>query len=273
MTSPQHARWIRSGMQWQLAHPLVALRDRLRGYGYTVYDIGNTSHLDHIPPEDHTPYSETGWPGTTPYGWVTAIDIMPPGGGLPSLQQLGAQMVADRQAGVPGVAWLKYINWGPVNNSHAVQDRWTPGHKTISSSDTGHIHASGRSDHVLSATQAELDYDPVARLRGQSLEAVEEDMPFVAKDGNTGQYYVCDMITSRPVPAAAVTDVLYLARQLNYGHGPEGVEWTDGGWTRLGWSEAVFGALVKPAGDVTVEVTGGQLDEALTRVEIGRAHV
>lgn len=185
MTSPQHARWIRSGMQWSLARPLVALRDRLRRYGYTVYDLGDTRHLDHIPPEDHTPYSETGWPGTTPYGWVTAIDIMPEHpAGLPSLQQLGRQLVDDRQANVPGVAWIKYINWGPVNDRSAQQDRWMPNHVKRSSSDVGHIHLSGRSDHVLSATPAELDYDPVARLRGINSGIEEEDiMLFRVRDG------------------------------------------------------------------------------------------
>lgn len=229
-------------MQWQLARPLVALRDRLRRYGYTVYDIGDTRHLDHIPPEDHTPYSETGWPGTTPYGWVTAIDIMPPpNNSLPSLQSLGGQILSDRQAGVNGASWLKYMNWGPVNNWTAVHDQWQPNHVRRSSSDVGHIHLSSRSD-VTQSTVGD-NYDPVARLRGDLEEMEDEAMPFLAKDGNTGQYYVCDLIVSRPVPHESIQDVIYLAQQLNYGHGQEGVEWTDGGWVRLGWSEAVFGTL------------------------------
>lgn len=229
-------------MQWQLARPLVALRDRLRSYGYTVYDIGDTRHLDHIPPEDHTPYSETGWPGTTPYGWVTAIDIMPPpDNSLPSLQSLGGQIFGDRQGNVTGVSWLKYMNWGPVNNRTAIHDQWQPNHVRRSSSDVGHIHLSSRSD-VTQSTVGD-NYDPVARLRGDLEEMEDEGMPFVAKDGNTGQYYVCDLIVSRPVPEDHVQDVIYLAQQLNYGHGLEGVEWTDGGWVRLGWSEAAFGTL------------------------------
>lgn len=82
-------------------------------------------------------------------------------------------------------------------------------------------------------------------LWGVSTVDLEAGMPFVAKDGNTGQYYVCDLITSRPVPTDHVADVLYLAEQLGYPHRPQGnnVEWTDNGWTRLGWSEAAFGAL------------------------------
>lgn len=241
-TSPQHARWIRSGMQWQLARPLVSLRDRLRSYGYTVYDIGDTRHLDHIPPEDHTPYSETGWPKPTPYGWVTAIDIMPPPvGRLPSLQQLGNQLYADRVGGLVAVSWLKYMNWGPVSDASAKQDAWEPNHVRRSSSDVGHIHLSCRSD--MTASNIGNTYDPVARLRGVLMESEEEPMPFVAKDTNSGRYYVCDLITSRFVPSESVKDVLYLAKQLNYGHGQEGTEWTDGGWTRVGWTEAAFGTL------------------------------
>ncbi len=252
-------------MQWQLARPLVALRDRLRRYGYTVYDIGDTRHMDHVPPEDHTPYSETGWPIATEYGWVTAIDIMPPGGGgLPSLQALGAQLAADRNTGVKAALWIKYMNWGPVDNQHAVQDRWQPGHSRGSSGDVGHIHLSSRSD-ALRSTVGDL-YDPVALLRGQAgQDQQEEPMPFVAHDGKSGTYYVCDLITSRPVPEASVADVLYLAEQLNYGHGVEGVEWSHEGWVREGWTEGAFGTVQGSVevGSVVVEVAQETVEGAL----------
>lgn len=167
MTSLQHAKWLASGLHWRLARPLVALRDRLRHYGYTVYDVGDPRHLDAEPPEDHTPYSETGWPGTTPYGWVTAVDIMPPpaGSGLPSLLDLGLQIERDW----PG--WLKYMN-RPTNlaNTRAVHVSRQPDPASRSSGDVGHIHLSCRSDVTLS--RAGDGYDPVAHLRGQS----EEDI-------------------------------------------------------------------------------------------------
>jgi N-acetyl-anhydromuramyl-L-alanine amidase AmpD len=83
----------------------------------------------------------------------------------------------------------------------------------------------------------------------------EAHMPFVAKDAGTGQYYVCDLITSRPVPKERVGDVLYLAKQLGYGHGTEGVEWGDGGWARLGWTEAGFGRLQGAVALSEVQVT------------------
>jgi len=173
-TSAQHKRWNNAGISWKLARPLAVLRDRLRGYGYTVYDIGNNDHMDHQPPEDHTPYSETGWPGATPYGWVTAIDIMPTGA-LPSLQRLGAQIFADKQSG--DVPWLKYMNWGPTSNNSAVHDSWQPNYARKSSSDTGHIHISCRSDSTLSTTGD--DYDPVARLNGRPVLHLEAGMNII----------------------------------------------------------------------------------------------
>ena len=161
MTSAQHRRWVNSGLTWTLAFPLAYLRDRLRRYGYIVYDIGNTDHLDHIPPEDHTPYSETGWPVITPYGWVTAIDVMP-NPALPSLQALGAQLYADKEAGV--AEFIKYMNWGPTSDRVAVQDYWQPDHHRKSSSDIGHIHLSCRSDCISDVSFNA--YDPIARLKG-----------------------------------------------------------------------------------------------------------
>lgn len=170
-TSAQHRQWVRSGSNYKVAYPIAALRDTLRGYGYTVYDMGNTEHLDHIPPEDHTPFSETGWPIKTPYGWVTAGDIMPDGDVPLTLQELGAQLFADVNNGL--LPWVKYMNWGPTSNRAAVHDSWQPGHARRTSSDTGHIHISSRSDVTQNAY---APYDPVARWRGIGTAVGRADM-------------------------------------------------------------------------------------------------
>jgi len=155
--------------------PAQALKTKLRAHGYTVYDIGNEAHLVHEPPEDHTPYSETTYPGKSVYGVGYAIDVMPPAKGarskidglpLPSLQQLGAQMLADRKAGVPGIKWLKYMNWEPERNNGGpcYQDSWKPNYARRTSSDRGHIHMSGLTGYENSTIGA--GYDPVTRIRG-----------------------------------------------------------------------------------------------------------
>jgi hypothetical protein len=144
MTSRQHQDWINRGKPDSgLVLPLQLLANTLSAAGYTVYVYPNDAHLDAEPPEDHTYYSETGWPGTSPKWWRHAIDIMPPPGGrgLPSLRQLGQNIFNARQAGQ--ITWLKYMNWPSDGNlSRAVQDRWEPNHSRGSSSDTGHIHLS-----------------------------------------------------------------------------------------------------------------------------------
>ena len=180
MGRQRRLNWIADGRPFRLMTPAAALRDVLRGHGYTVYDIGNEDHLEHDPPEDHTPYSATGFPGDATYGVGYAEDIMPPRPGqlskvdglpLPSLQQLGAQLLADRKAGEPGIRWLKYMNWEPErdNSGPCYHESWEPTYARRSSGDRGHIHLSGLTGFESSTIAA--GYDPVARIRG------EDDMP------------------------------------------------------------------------------------------------
>jgi hypothetical protein len=160
------ASWVSAGRPWHVAQPIADLAAILRQHGYSVGVIGNEAHLRHNPPEDHTPYSRTGWPGSAEYPYVYALDIMPPkaGSGLPSLSDLGAQIIADRNAGVDGIGWLKYINWTDrLGNCKHV--KWTPNVSSSPSSDVGHIHLSARSD----ATHTASSYDPVARVRGLAI--------------------------------------------------------------------------------------------------------
>jgi hypothetical protein len=175
MAVSDRLRWETAGKPFRLMQPAKDLRDVLRRHGYTVYDIGNESHLEHEPPEDHTPYSETGYPGRATYGVGYAVDIMPPPAGarskvdglpLPTLQKLGAQLVADRNGGVAGIRWLKYINWEPEHDGGGpcYQDSWKPTYARRSSSDRGHIHLSALTGYDSSTIGA--GYDPVTRIRG-----------------------------------------------------------------------------------------------------------
>lgn len=162
--------WLHIGQNWSPAAPVNDLCRRLRGYGYTVYIRGNTAHLQANPPEDHCPYSSTGWPIASPRWIVFALDIMAPGADLPDLPALGAQMTLDRNTGVAGAAPIKYMNWSPRGGS-CRHEAWDPTHRVTSSSDVGHIHVSMRSDCATST--AMRDYDPVARLRGSGSHPTE----------------------------------------------------------------------------------------------------
>lgn len=172
LTSQAYYNWASAGRPVSgLARPMARLRDRLRGYGYTVYDIGNDDHLTADFPEDHTPFSASGWPVPTPPWWLFAIDVMPPGPGLPSLAQLAAQIRRDKMAGDPAAAWLKYMNWEPGDGT-CWHDSWQPGYTRSASSDRGHIHISGRSD-MANYTGGDA-YDPVARIRGEGADMYEQ---------------------------------------------------------------------------------------------------
>lgn len=159
--------WVAGGKPFTLAQPIADFARTLRSRGYTVGTIGNASHLQARMPEDHTPYSRTGWPNPQPYPIVHALDIMAPadGSGLPSLAALGAQIVGDRNANTPGTLWIKYINW-TRSDGKVVHESWEPVHDVRASSDTGHIHISGRTDFTQSTGAA--TYDPVATLLGRT---------------------------------------------------------------------------------------------------------
>lgn len=180
VASQAYYNWRNDGSPWELCRPGVKIADKLRAHGYTVYAIGSDdpSHLQASTPEDHTPFSATGWPVKSPYGIIFAIDVMPPKAGqkskltgepLPSLQQLGAQIVADKKAGVPGAFPTKYINWETErdNGGPCYQDGWTPGYYRVGSQDRGHIHWSFRSDTAKSTVSD--DYDLAARAMGDDM--------------------------------------------------------------------------------------------------------
>ncbi len=238
MATTAYNNWVRDGRPWKVAAPIKAIGDVLRRYGYVVYYLGSddSSHLQASKPQDHCPFSYTGWPASHPYPWVTAMDIMPPkaGSGLPSLQRLGAQMIADRQAGHPGMAWLKYINHEPDrdNGGACWHHSWQPNYARVSSSDRGHIHASGRSDMVTAAGAA-ATYDPVARIRGTAPDPAPPatqgvDMPllFLATiKGSNVVRLVSEFMTNRAVSSKGLATTQ--AALKSNGLGTSVWEWPD----------------------------------------------
>lgn len=176
MASSAYAAWVAAGRPWGPdARPVRALGDLLAAHGYTVYYHGDERHLTNDPPEDHTPFSATGWPGKSPYPRCLATDIMPPTAGqksklngrsLPSLAALGARLLADKQSGRVALGWLKYMNWTDAGGN-IWHDKWTPGYDRSSSGDSGHIHLSCRTDFVDSLVAE--GYDPVALVQGDDM--------------------------------------------------------------------------------------------------------
>lgn len=158
MTVTTYRQWLADGSPWHDAKCIGSFAATMRGRGYTVYTIGAVdTHLDIPVPEDHAPFSHTPWPGPQPYPAVLACDIMP--GGEVDLATVGAQIYADKQAGHPGLAWLKYMNWTDADGN-CWHDTWMPNHVRRPSTDRGHIHLSARTDYVNTPTS----YDPIEEL-------------------------------------------------------------------------------------------------------------
>ncbi len=207
MAITTYSAWLADGKPWKPAVPVNDLASCLRRQGYVVYILGDTSHQTAQPPEDHVPFSNTPWPGRQPYPYVLACDIMAPpaGKGLPSLAELAQQIFDDRQAGHPGVAWVKYMNWEPRGGAGpCYHDAWQPTHARSVSTDRGHIHISGRTDFVVSGTAA--DYDPVARIRGED---VSDLFPRYGEKGEGVKYLQRRLRDLKYLPAAATIDGVY----------------------------------------------------------------
>lgn len=173
MATQDYYDWDAKGRPYTLARPLKMVQTTLRGYGLTVYDYPNEEHQKASNPQDHTPYSHTGWPGTSKKYIGHALDVMPRSDSYEHRKEnadIARQMIKDRDAQYPGAMWIKYINWTDENGV-CRQESWKDKRTSSSSSDKGHIHASGRSD-IDNDVRAD-GYDPVARMRGQG-----EDMDF-----------------------------------------------------------------------------------------------
>lgn len=144
MTTQAYRDWLADGKPYVLAQPCADLVRELRGQGYVVYHYPDDRHLLADPPEDHTPFSATGWPVKSAYPVGHAIDVMPTKG-VADLAALARRILAGKNADAPGLAALKYMNWTDVDGS-CWHESWQPDHVRRTSTDRGHIHLSMRSD-------------------------------------------------------------------------------------------------------------------------------
>ncbi len=151
MASQGYRDWVAAGRPYTLIRPAKDLQRIVSAYGLTVY----------------TPFSYTGWPNTSRSAtrWKgRALDIMPRAdnaAGRAENAAIARQLVADKNAGVPGTEAIKYINWTDEKGV-CTQERWMPHHDSDSSGDKDHIHVSFRDD--MDTWTGAAGYDPVARM-------------------------------------------------------------------------------------------------------------
>jgi hypothetical protein len=159
MTVTNVDEWVADGSPWRAAPAVAMFAEMMRGYGFTVYVIGDRAHLTADPPEDHTPYSHTAWPAGQPYPCVLALDVMP--GGRVDWRRLGEVIATSKAMNRPGTEWIKYINY-TLTDGQCRHVSWEPAPASRPSTDTGHIHISARSDLF---TQTDfVGWDPVADM-------------------------------------------------------------------------------------------------------------
>src|SRR5690242_8761145 len=109
--SQDYYDWLNAGRPSDTAQPILDLAKTLRAKGYTAYIIGNDDQMKAHQPEDHTPFSHTGWPQPCPRWWITALDVMPKNGDMHDLANLARALMAAKDGGVEAADPIKYMNW------------------------------------------------------------------------------------------------------------------------------------------------------------------
>lgn len=184
MASQAYADWHAAGRPYILCRPGRDLLAVLQTAGYDCGSYPDERHLIADPPQDHTPFSATGWPVAS-RRWVGhAIDIMPTPG-LPPLYVLARRLIADRGQAVPGIMALKYINWTD-ESGRCRHEAWQPLHTVADSGDTGHIHLSFRSDMDTADMVSRTGYNPLEGTMTNTPEDVAE------------QYRILSLLTLDP---------------------------------------------------------------------------
>jgi hypothetical protein len=182
--------WESQGRPWRLATPLVDMVDRLKAaHPQLVYGtLGDDSHLNAVPPEDHTPFSATGYPKASPYPVVHALDVMHhPESGVDA-GKLFAYWLAEAKAG--RMPWLKYLIWQA--KIYDVRFGWRP---QSSSGHFDHVHLSSRTDaentHLGAWSPVPEDDMALSDVDAQALiyrvHAMVNDLPAVVGGPTTGE--------------------------------------------------------------------------------------
>lgn len=112
MATQAYYDWLAAGKPWHKAVPVAEYQAAFIKAGWPVSilgTIGDDAHLRADRPQDHTPFSVTGWPGPHPYPAVLAFDA----GHRPErgfdMGPVVAQWLADARDGK--TPWVKYIVW------------------------------------------------------------------------------------------------------------------------------------------------------------------
>lgn len=142
MATRAYYDWLAAGKPWHKAAPVAEYQRAFLAAGWpaaSLGTLGDAAHLTSDRPQDHTPFSVTGWPDAHPYPYVLAFDA----GHLPAqgfdMAPVVAQWLADARDGK--TPWVKYIVWR--GQSFDVRREFEP---AGASGHYDHAHVSFRTD-------------------------------------------------------------------------------------------------------------------------------
>jgi hypothetical protein len=137
MATAAYRAWVKAGRPWHIANIVNDYRVALHDAGWAFAElgtIGNEAHLQAETPQDHTPFSATGWPDEHPYPAVLALDAMNGARPSPVMTSLVGYWLEEARA--DRTPWVKYINW--QGQKYDVRNAWAP-RETSGHYDHAHI--------------------------------------------------------------------------------------------------------------------------------------
>lgn len=147
MATQMYTNWVHAGRPFKLALPVAQYRSAFLAAGWPVTSIGtlgDEAHLQAATPEDHTPFSVTGWPQANPYPYVHAIDVSHDVSRETILDSLVTRWISDARAG--RTPWVKYIIY--KGHSWSVRSAWE---QRNADNHFDHVHVSMRTDYTTTS--------------------------------------------------------------------------------------------------------------------------
>lgn len=159
MATAAYHNWVSDGRPHRLAMPVAIYRSAFYAAGWpndSIGTLGDEPHLQASTPQDHTPFSVTGWPNAHPYPYVTAIDVSHGVSRETMLDAIVAYWLSQAKAGK--TPWVKYIIY--KGRGWSVRDGWA---QRPASGHFDHVHVSMRTDYVSTSVG---DWQPLGTNNG-----------------------------------------------------------------------------------------------------------
>lgn len=123
MATQAYHDWVAAGRPFNLATPIKEYLAAFHAAGWpfdTLGTIGDEAHLQAARPQDHCPFSVTGWPDPNRYPYVCAFDAGHDPANGRDMNPVVAYWLSEARAG--RTPWVKYIVWrGQI---YDVRDGW-----------------------------------------------------------------------------------------------------------------------------------------------------